>query len=290
MCGIIAILRRPSERPAPSAERIRECLAEATAAAPALSGDLDVAALTAVTEPLERLEGLVYGPPGVGALVADGVLLADLGAGLSQLRLAVAGVEGRLDAGEVSADGLEELNAAVIRLKDALWAVERDRLRTAQAVADLAGPDPTPAAIAAFTSIQQALSALDRLEVRGRDSAGLQVLVHGHGLDLDTPAIAAWMRDRHDPLFRSHAVAAPVGHLVFVYKAAAEIGELGDNTAALRDAIRDDLLLHQALAGDGPTRWCWATPAGPAWASSLSPTPTPSTPARRQTGERRSPS
>ena len=50
--------------------------------------------------------------------------------------------------------------------------------------------------------------------------------------------------------------------LSFVYKAAAEIGELGDNTAVLRAAITSDDLLRRALAGDaatvvvlGHTRW-----------------------------------
>ena len=57
-------------------------------------------------------------------------------------------------------------------------------------VADLAGSDRAASAIEAFTSVQVALSALDRLEVRGRDSAGLHVLVTDHGLDLDDPAIA----------------------------------------------------------------------------------------------------
>jgi glucosamine--fructose-6-phosphate aminotransferase (isomerizing) len=37
-----------------------------------------------------------------------------------------------------------------------------------------------------------------------------------------------------DPLFGDGSVRTPDGHLVFVYKAAAEIGELGDNTRALR--------------------------------------------------------
>jgi glucosamine--fructose-6-phosphate aminotransferase (isomerizing) len=57
-------------------------------------------------------------------------------------------------------------------------------------------------------------------------------------------------------------VRAPSGHLSFVYKAAAEIGELGDNTQALRAQIRADALLRQALAADtaevvvlGHTRW-----------------------------------
>ncbi len=54
----------------------------------------------------------------------------------------------------------------------------------------------------------------------------------------------------------------PDGHLAFVYKTAAEIGELGDNTARLRAQIRDDDLLHLALRADtaqasvlAHTRW-----------------------------------
>ena len=40
------------------------------------------------------------------------------------------------------------------------------------------------------------------------------------------------------------------GHLAFVYKTAAEIGELGDNTARLRAQIRADELLRLALRAD----------------------------------------
>ena len=65
-----------------------------------------------------------------------------------------------------------------------------------------------------------------------------------------------------DHLFRSNAVRTPEGHLSFVYKAAAEIGELGDNTAAMRADLLADDLLRLALAGDrasavvlGHTRW-----------------------------------
>ena len=65
-----------------------------------------------------------------------------------------------------------------------------------------------------------------------------------------------------DHLFRSKAVRTPEGLLSFVYKAAAEIGELGDNTAAMRADILADDLLRLALAGDrasalvlGHTRW-----------------------------------
>jgi glutamine---fructose-6-phosphate transaminase (isomerizing) len=57
-------------------------------------------------------------------------------------------------------------------------------------------------------------------------------------------------------------VRAADGCLSFVYKAAAEIGELGDNTRVLRDAVRSDDLLRLAVSADtalatvlGHTRW-----------------------------------
>ena len=174
------------------------------------------------------------------------------------------------------------MNAALVAVRDGAWAIGRDRLRTARAVAALAGPGAGPAAIEAMTSVQAALSALDRLEVRGRDSAGLTLLVRDHGLDLDGPGMAAVLADRGaDPAFGSGAVRAADGCLSFVYKAAAEIGELGDNTATLRAG---DRRRRAAAPGpgrtDAPRSWCWATPGGPASASSPRPTPTRST-ARR---------
>jgi glucosamine--fructose-6-phosphate aminotransferase (isomerizing) len=87
--------------------------------------------------------------------------------------------------------------------------------------------------------------------------------VRDHGLDLASAAVTRLLGERGDDrLFRSGAVRAVDGCLAFVYKAAAEIGELGDNTRALREAVRADGLLRLALAGDdasavvlGHTRW-----------------------------------
>jgi glucosamine--fructose-6-phosphate aminotransferase (isomerizing) len=90
------------------------------------------------------------------------------------------------------------------------------------------------------------------------------VFVQQHALDLAAPALAAEVAARAaDPLFRSGSVRVAGGDAVcFVYKAAAEIGELGDNVAALRAAITADELLHRALANAearavvlGHTRW-----------------------------------
>ncbi|HUE58818.1 MAG TPA: SIS domain-containing protein, partial [Acidimicrobiales bacterium] len=112
-------------------------------------------------------------------------------------------------------------------------------------------------------AIEVALSSLDRLEVRGRDSAGVHVLVTGHGLDLDDPDVLERIAARAtDPLFTTGAVKVQDGSLSFVYKAAAEIGELGDNVRALRSQIRSDPILAEAIGPEdarisvlGHTRW-----------------------------------
>ena len=98
----------------------------------------------------------------------------------------------------------------------------------------------------------------------GRDSAGLHLLVRDHGLDLDRRRAPGAPRapGRTTSCSASGAVRTPGGHLSFVYKAAAEIGELGDNTRRLRAAIADDELLRLALRSPtaepwslGHTRW-----------------------------------
>ena len=154
-------------------------------------------------------------------------------------------LEDRLDSGEASwsSDELERGNAVLVRLKDAIWAIGRDRTDTARGIADLAGGavHGSPSATGGFWALQVALSALDRLEVRGRDSAGLHVLITGHGIDFDLPANRRLLSERaSDELFTSLAMRTPHGHLSLVYKVAAEIGELGDNTRVLRAAIRND--------------------------------------------------
>ena len=82
----------------------------------------------------------------------------------------------------------------------------------------------------------------------------------GHGLDLDDPRRGR-VPARRRPDVPDPARCVADGVLSFVYKAAAEIGELGDNTRAMRAAVADDLLLRRALAAPdaetvlGHTRW-----------------------------------
>ena len=268
MCGIVAVLRRRSHRPVPEVGRL---LGDVEAAASLLEAR-DLSRLDEAATLLESVDSALRGTAGLQCLLGrpGGENVAALSVPVEATCAWLEGIESDLDAGRLDPgpDRLEAGNAAVLRCKDAWWALERDRLGAARAVAGLvgAGIDPAelgPAAIDGLWAIQVALASLDRLEVRGRDSAGVHVLVAGHGLDLEGREMRASLGERAaDPLFASLAVRTPPGCLSLVYKAAAEIGDLGDNVAALRAAIRTDALLALALSSPsaqvtviGHTRW-----------------------------------
>ena len=254
MCGIIGVISRRPTRPVPTEAEIVELLDRAVAAID------DVAAVTRL---VGEVDTLLKGLPGLMALVDRPQLVAAITARLDQLDAFAGDVDRWLELDDLAADELERRGAESIALRDALWAVRNDRLRTAREVAELAGRDAGEGPLAAYLAIQQSFSALDRLEVRGRDSAGIHVFVHDHGLDLADPGVQAAIRERtQDPTFQSGSVRVVGNVLSFVYKAAAEIGELGDNTRAMRAAVSADQLLRRAVAVPsartsvlGHTRW-----------------------------------
>ncbi len=258
MCGIIGIVSRPPTRATPDAAELIAGLDRAVATISAEPADVVGAAAQA-----RLVDELLRGLPGVLALAGHVDLVAGLVVRLDRLDAAASDIEQRLDINvdQLDADGLERANAELIELKDALWAIRHDRLRTAREVEALAGRDALPSALGGYLAVQQAFSAIDRLEVRGRDSAGLHVFVWGH--DIAPESLSTLVAERGtDPLFQSGAVVQADACLSFVYKAAAEIGELGDNTAALRRALSADSLLRRALQSPGArvailghTRW-----------------------------------
>ncbi|MCZ7535897.1 MAG: SIS domain-containing protein [Acidimicrobiia bacterium] len=264
----MAVVRRRTERPAP---RLADLGAELDAAFTGLSllvrGEPQrlAAGLAEVACAVEDVDAHLRGVAGCSALVADGGALADLVERVDALAGAVTTLDAMVDSQDVAGriGDVEEVNAALVRVKDAVWSLSGDRLRGAEAVRDLAGRDAGLAAIECYASIQIALAALDRLEVRGRDSAGLHVLVVGHGLDLDDPAVTHLIGTRgDDPLFAARSVRVDRDYVSIVYKTAVEIGELGDNTTSLRAQVRGDELLRRALDADDAqttvlahTRW-----------------------------------
>src|SRR5262245_28730523 len=266
MCGIVAVIRRPPVGVPPNLAPLLFDL-DAVGARLAEPGGDGAAALREAAAAIGGTARTLRGPLGAGALIADQVASAAFEHRAVGLGERFAGIEAALDRAAdtgVDVDDIEARNAALIECKDAVWALRYDRLATAHAIEELAGRRALgTGALAGYYSIQIVLSALDRLEVRCRDSAGLHVLISDHGLDLADADLARLIEGRaSDPLFASGSVRVADVNVAFVYKTAAEIGELGDNTARLRAQIVADDLLRMALRGDAAqtavlahTRW-----------------------------------
>lgn len=171
----------------------------------------------------------------------------------------------------LSTADLEVVNRGLVTLRDLAWGLERDILDNVRKIVGLAGVAAVgqlaPEALAKYRKINGLLNSLDRLEVRGRDSAGLSLAFvpadagsvadllselrrRGHGEELCRRMAAG---DLIDGSIQFAERAAPGragngnGAICFTYKTASIIGELGRNVRELRSRIARDPLL-QAFA------------------------------------------
>ena len=254
MCGIIAVLRRPSSREVPELLELFGLL-ESVSNSFSLH---DPGMLEKQVDSLDFVNSQLKGLPGFLALYNNESLVSAIEKSLDQLFDFFQNPEMQLSA---SSDDVEVLNVLSSKVRDLAWSIKNDRIGSYRKVSALTSKKfiPSQQGFSILLSLEQALSGLDRLEVRGRDSAGLQVLVWDHDLDdVEIP------RDRlNDMLFRSGSIRkSSNGSLLFVYKTASEIGDLGDNTSSLRESMLSDDLLAKALSGEnvkanivGHTRW-----------------------------------
>lgn len=267
MCGIVAVLaRRPARKP-PGLPEVQGWLDLANGQLFLLLAETGpgrrLELVLGATRALGELDGRLRGVPGLAFLLGHPGAIRSLEREVRGAAALVSRFEEQLDTGAtaITADELEHVNSGLVQLHDTLWALGHDRLEAANSVAALsaglglddagldgAGPLPPDAALPVLWAVHVAFRSLDRLEVRGRDSAGLHLMLTGHGLDLDAPDLAPWAEGRAaDALFRGMSVRQAGSCLSFVYKTAAEIGELGDNVAKLRGALGGDELLARAL-------------------------------------------
>jgi glucosamine--fructose-6-phosphate aminotransferase (isomerizing) len=168
----------------------------------------------------------------------------------------------------LSPQTVERISLYLETLKDIHWCLKQEVLGNITTLSDLMPSNPfknsPDEGLAVFQRINAVLNSIDRLEVRGRDSAGISVLftmasseylrfrthLAETGLtDLlkqrsNRPVLANNCININHPVFSTHDQVS----ISFVYKFAAEIGALGDNTAFIRTQIRNDLIL-KALAG-----------------------------------------
>ena len=266
MCGIIAVLSRPETRAVPVAAQLLQDVDTVVSAWLATGDELPAdAALRTMAATMGAVDASLRGDAGMWLLAGNREFIAALTNRLDQLDSSLLHAERTLERADASrsAADLERVTNLLTAVRDAAWSLRKDRIRTALAVDALAGTGASRSALAAYLSIQQTLSAIDRLEVRGRDSAGVHVMVWNHGLKKDDARVAALLGSRHDDsLFTSQSVRVTRNAWSFVYKAAAEIGELGDNTRVMRQAILNDDLLRLLVSQPdarvgvlGHTRW-----------------------------------
>ncbi|HOM29005.1 MAG TPA: SIS domain-containing protein [Deltaproteobacteria bacterium] len=175
--------------------------------------------------------------------------------------------------GRLNVRDTEVMAERLVRLKDVDWALREDLIAVHDKVRALAGPlmYEDPAYYARFQKINACLNALDRLEVRGRDSAGIQVQVCYPDLEsvallrhrLTQDALFEEFVQRSTPMELKNGSISLHGPVIsFTYKTAQITGELGENTRKLRAFIGSDGVLKAALSIDcvtetylAHTRW-----------------------------------
>lgn len=173
---------------------------------------------------------------------------------------------------------LELLTARVLRVRDVAWHVEAEALSMAAGARRLTGgAEYTPKLLTELRRIESVLRSIDRIEIRGRDSAGLAIqvvfadstwyaglskLLEDRGLRDEFEARIAEEELPALAIAKSDGDAHRSPCLTFVYKVAAEVGRLGDNVEELRRQIASDAVLRTALSAPGTrpvllghTRW-----------------------------------
>ena len=132
MCGIIAVLRRRSRQEPPPVSVLEQAVATAAAA---IARGFDAVHLNAAVAALADLDHELRSVPGMRCLLAAPAAVAVAKERLDELQQSVAAFERTLDqdAAVAADEQLEQRNAALVRLKDALWSVRRDRIPHAEA-------------------------------------------------------------------------------------------------------------------------------------------------------------
>jgi len=173
-------------------------------------------------------------------------------------------------AGYFSTGDMEMINSRLIIIKDIIWSLEKDILDNTERIVQLAGAaranEISPASLKKYRKINSLLNCLDRLEVRGRDSTGIQIsfTLRDRSVLIEITETLKHRGLYDDFLKRIRAgdlingsihlssenpagsePAAEVTSLSFVYKTSSIIGELGQNVKDLRKCISQDRIFHE---------------------------------------------
>jgi glucosamine--fructose-6-phosphate aminotransferase (isomerizing) len=283
IAGLVAFKAPDAPGPGPDPEAL-EALVETVAAPGADRGGaagFNAERYLGGAEPLAQLRRRVLAlrrPAGFAAIVADPALAARLERLAARLAERRDLESRRFDevSGQLSAGDAELMAERIETLSDIAWTLRAELLGNAAKVRRLL-PGPADAgALGLMRHVNAVLNSIDRMEVRGRDSAGISLLFtlpaddyarFAEGLAGRGLADEFERRCRREPLLNGSITAGRRdgrAALAFTYKVAAEIGSLGDNIRFIRAQIENDRILH--LVAALPTAACTVN-AHTRWAS-----------------------
>ncbi len=167
----------------------------------------------------------------------------------------------------ISIDMLEKFNSVLIRVRDLIWRIREDLFKNITKIKNLAQDsnlEEKEYFIHELWKLNFTLNNLNRLEVRGRDSAGLSCIV-----SFENPLALKNFKESLQEKFKqdyeerirlkdfvNRAIVEAssrnnedMDSIVFTFKVAEEIGKMGDNVSTLRKTIQEDKIFLTALSG-----------------------------------------
>ncbi|HAJ27894.1 MAG TPA: glutamine--fructose-6-phosphate aminotransferase [Syntrophus sp. (in: bacteria)] len=287
-CGLAGILKVKRKERTPDDEpdkKLRQIFAtiQGKGIQTLVAGTVPVGEYLESQETLEAMDAsirLLKGDDAFGAIFFDTPRTDDLYTLLGEMKafLTVEESSFEIHADRFSTVDSEAINGRLTRIKDIVWALDKDILENFGKITGLAGAASAagipPAALGKYRSINFLFNCLDRLEVRGRDSAGIEMI-----FPLADEAANHKIQDllQKDNLYEDFQRRSSPGDLMngsiqvdsgaksslsFIYKTSSVIGELGSNVSALRKTLSDDKVFQACAQYQTPweaaiahTRW-----------------------------------
>jgi len=164
----------------------------------------------------------------------------------------------------LSSSDVDIISLRLEKLEDISWCLQKEILDNINDIGRLSmglEKNSTKKGLKIFKRINAVLKSIDRLEVRGRDSAGISIILtltkkefENFRENLIKDGLSDRFKQRTNHLVLSNnsitikdIVPEKEGHFVsisFAYKFAAEIGALGDNVSFIRNQIKNDAILQ----------------------------------------------
>ncbi|MBW1960624.1 MAG: SIS domain-containing protein [Deltaproteobacteria bacterium] len=166
--------------------------------------------------------------------------------------------------GRLKISETDVMSSRIEKLKDIHWCLTMEiagNIKKIRVLTECFHKTMSPDSIRIFKKINAVLNSIDRLEVRGRDSAGISLMFITTEREFERyeqmlRKAALWQSfvERADPeVLKNKGIHIRKGidsvdktgvSITFTYKVAAEVGSLGDNIRYLREQIQQDQILH----------------------------------------------